>query len=431
MSAFSESAETVDKVDTDPQTGFVPSSSVAHSGRGNAMDRSDALWSDAELNSVRQMARDYAERQLDTAPAAQGLRDHALRATRDWQGGLGAVEQLRAMAIGRDSLDAFSRPSLELREWTAGSVFANFEASWRESMDTLLRPFHDAQERLERSVFADCGASWRESMVTSAGTILNTRESIADSFGAAYGVRSLESWESIADSMLADRAARRQEMLDATKISLLDPLQDWNAPFRDPGPAYPQAPEVAVQTPAVDLQGPIGLPTRRTRQYEIVQVGVAVPDAAKHLAEDLIARHEVATDPFLYECISEVRHQLQVGRLSRGVDRPQAAVHRMLQILALEAGWEFDRRDGVLDLYRYVRKHHPVFAAAGGDGKALELFGSLAPILHKINEARNQHSLSHPSRGLLSESSARFFIHVTLAMFEFMADRGRATQDDA
>ena len=267
-------------------------------------------------------------------------------------------------------------------------------------------------------------------MVASAGTILDTRESIADSFGAAYSARSLESWESIADSMLADRAARRQEMLDATKISLLDPLQDWNAPFRDPGPAYPQAPEVAVQTPTVDLQEPIGPPTRHTRRYEIVHVGVAVPDAAEHLAGDLIARHEVATDPFLYECISDVRHWLRVRRPISAVDRTHAAVHRMLQIIALEAEWEFNRRDGVLDLYRYVRKHHPAFVASGDDGDVCELIGLLGQFLHKASEIRNQHSLAHPSRGLVSKRSARFVVHMGLVALEFMADRGGATQRD-
>ena len=212
---------------------------------------------------------------------------------------------------------------------------------------------------------------------------------------------------------------------------MLDRLKEREAPFDNLGAAYLQAPAVAPEMPAVDLSRPTGPPPRRARRREVVLVGVAAVDPVEFLVENLIARPEVAADPFLYECLTDVRHWLRVGRPRSAVDRAHSAVHRMLQIIAEEAEWEFNRHDGVLDLYRYVRKHHPAFAAVGGEEKVLELFGSLGRFLQKVTEMRNQHSLAHPSPDLLSEPSARSVVHLALVMFESMADRDEAAQPDA
>ena len=376
------------------------------------MARSDALWSDAELSSLRQMGKIYAERQRDVAFAAQSLVDQVSLAVQDSQEALETAARFSATAIARDSLDAFLRPSLDAEKMLAASVRLDLGATEAAKLNAFTYPSLGLREWAVDSVFADQVARRQEMLEASVRSIVDAQ------------------WD-IANSVFADQVARQQEMLEATRSSLLYRPKEREAPFDNLGAAYLRAPEVALQMPAVDPPRPIVPPTRRAQRSEVVLVGVAAPDSAELLVESLIARREVAADPFLYECLTDVRHWLRVGRPRSAVDRAHSAVHRMLQIMALEVEWEFNRRDGVLDLYRHVRKHHPAFAASGGEEKVLGLFGSLGQILQKITEIRNQHSLAHPSRGLISEPSARFVVHMALAAFELMADRDEAAQPDA
>ena len=337
--------------------------------------------------------------------------------------------------LERQLLDAVASPWLDMQAQAADSIVPDFEAHARDLLGDSVRSVLDAQESITDSLDAEHWSRWLGTRLSgSVRSALDMQESITDSLDAddwtrwlgtrlSGSVRSaLDAQESITDSL---------ETVGATTSSLLDRLKESEAPFDNLGAAYLQAPEVASEMPAVDLPRPIGPPTRRARRREVVLVGVAAADPVEFLLENLIARREVAADPFLYECLTDVRYWLRVGRPRSTVDRAHSAVHRMLQIIALEAGWEYDRHDGVSNLYRYVRKHHPAFVAGDGEEKVLELFGPLGQILHQVNEIRNQHSLAHPSRGLVSEPSARFVVHMTLAVFELMADRDEAAQPDA
>lgn len=384
------------------------------------MARSGALWSDAELNSLRQVGKAYAERQRDVALAVQGLTHHASQATRDWQSGLGAVEQFRTMAIGRVNLDAFSLPSLDalnalaypslgLRESAAGSVFANFEASqrksmdallrpfddaqerpgrlmiadfegsWRESMDALLRPFDDAQERLGRSMIADCEGSWRESALAFSEAIQPTETLLA---GWRKGLRQNE-----------------EQLWEATELLLESPVK----PSRGVGSQQaltPALPSFPANTP---LRRDLGLADGIFRGSEACQ-GL--------LADSVLSR-----------CLDDVQLFFDHGRPVSAIDRAHSALHRVLELLAEEAGMPSVRGRKVHGLFRYVRTNHPIFILHNGEVVPIDPTGELAKIIQDLTWFRNHCSLAHPTDNLPSDDVARFVVHSALVVIQLLVER--------
>lgn len=412
------------------------------------MDHSDALLSDAELNSVRQMARAYAERQLDTAPAAQSLRDHALRATRDWQGSLGAVEQLRAMAIGRDSLDAFSlsssqtawkwqsdlgafdrlcttaiardslddflRPSLdalsalahpspELRAWAAGSVFANVEERQRESMDALMRSVRDAQQSVADSLDLASAAGSLETgtLGASARSALDARESIAEQWRAS----ALAFSEAIqpTETLLAGwrKSLRRNEgqLRETTKLLLESPVK----PGRGVGSQQaltPASPSFPADTP---LRRDLGLADGIFRGSE--------------------ARQGLLADSVLSRCLDDIQLFFDHGRPVSAIDRAHSALHRVLQLLAEEVSQPSPDPRKVRLLCNFVCTYHPVLSTSREEARYVNLAEQLSEVVGGLTRLRNAHSLAHPTDDLPPDPVARFFVRQAVTVIHLVAEQ--------
>ena len=126
------------------------------------------------------------------------------------------------------------------------------------------------------------------------------------------------------------------------------------------------------------------------------------------------------SDSFLCACIEDVNRCLAEDRPALAVDRAHSAIHRVLQLLAEEAGCARDGREKLTKLFHSVRSHHPAFSISGADEVATELFGKLSSILETLNELRNQHSYAHPTDAIPSGPWARFATETMLSVIELL-----------
>ena len=242
---------------------------------------------------------------------------------------------------------------------------------------------------------------------------------LASTAGSAVGA--LGEWrEDLLDTMHRPLLESQWGLVDSLQSSFLERPIDLLDTARRPW---------LEALPVVDLPVPNpGIYTQDRQHRRPTRECVTAPADVIELvtSESLVARpvfvQGVFEDSFLEACLEDIRCSLEDGRPIAAVDRAHTVVHRMLQLLAEEHGWEFNRHEGVPDLFRYLRKNYPAFMVAENGGSSVDLFGKLSSLLQTLTEARNQHSLAHPTEHQLSSPWARFVVSSALAIFELLAD---------
>ena len=286
----------------------------------------------------------------------------------------------------QDLLDAVRLPEFNLQANIAGSAVGDIGARQRELMDTMRLPRVDFPVSIAESTLSDLWAAQREMLNTIHRPLFESQRSLVDSLPPSFLERPID-------------------LLDTARRPWLETPLVVDLPVPNPG-IYTQ-----------DRQH-----RRPTRECVTAPADVIELVTSESLVARLVFVQGVFEDSFLEACLEDIRCSLEDGRPIAAVDRAHVAVHRMLRILAEEHGWEFNRREGVRDLFRYLRQNHPAFMIAENGGSGVELFGKLSSLLQTLTEARNQHSLAHPTEHQLSSPWARFVVSSALAIFELLAD---------
>ena len=286
----------------------------------------------------------------------------------------------------QDLLEATRVPGVDLLASAAGSVMDDFEARRQDLLEATRVPEVDLLASTAGSAVAALGACRQEML------------------DAVYHPL-LESQWGLVDSLQSSFLERPIDLLGTARRPWLETLPVVDLPVPNPG-IYTQ-----------DRQH--RCPTREcvTAPADVIELVTS-----ESLVARLVCVQGVFTDSFVEACLEDIRCSLEDGRPIAAVDRAHTVVHRMLQLLAEEHGWELNRHKGVPDLFRYLRQNHPAFMVAENGGSGVELFGKLNSLLQTLTEARNQHSLAHPTEHQLSSPWARFVVSSALAIFELLAD---------
>ena len=286
----------------------------------------------------------------------------------------------------QDLLDAVRLPGFNLQANIAGSALGDIGARQRELMDTIRLPRVDFPVGIAESTLSDIRAAQREMLNTIHRPLFESQRSLVDSLPPSFLERPID-------------------LLDTARRPWLETPLVVDLPVPNPG-IYTQ-----------DRQH-----RRPTRECVTAPADVIELVTSESLVARLVCVQGVFTDSFVEACLEDIRCSLEDGRPIAAVDRAHTVVHRMLQLLAEEHGWELNRHEGVPDLFRYLRQNHPAFMVAENGGSGVELFGKLNSLLQTLTEARNQHSLAHPTERQLSSPWARFVVRSALAIFELLAD---------
>ena len=316
----------------------------------------------------------------------------------------------------REMLAATRVPEVDLLSSAAGSAVGAL-GEWREDLLAATRvPEVDLLSSVAGSAVGALG-EWREEMLAAAR--VSEVDLLASTAGSAVGA--LGEWrEDLLDAVHRPLLESQRSLVDSLPPSFLERPIDLLDTARRPWLETPLVVDLPVPNPGIHIQDRQQL--RPTRECATDPVDVIELATSESLVAQLVCVQGVFEDSFIKACLEDIRYSLEDGRPIAAVDRAHATVHRMLQLLAEEHGWEFNRHEGVPDLFRYLRQNHPAFMIAENGGSGVELFGKLSSLLQTLTEARNQHSLAHPTEHQLSSPWARFVVSSALAIFELLAD---------
>jgi hypothetical protein len=150
---------------------------------------------------------------------------------------------------------------------------------------------------------------------------------------------------------------------------------------------------------------PPGSSTRRTEQKANrfkniaarLRGGGGVKPPSPRITSDLVER-----------AISDAEALVASNGATSGVDRIHTALHGYVKAVCNDASISYGVDPSLTDLFKLLRKQHPLLAAAGPRSDDIEqVFRALATILNALNPVRNRASVAHPNENLLQEAEPR------------------------
>jgi Abortive infection C-terminus len=109
-----------------------------------------------------------------------------------------------------------------------------------------------------------------------------------------------------------------------------------------------------------------------------------------------------------------------------GVDRAHTAFHGYLKAVCANAGFMGGNEPGVTELFKVLRKGHPVFAARVAGGKDIDrIVNPMASIVDAVNLLRNRGSVAHPNEELLDEAEAMLAVNAIRTLLHYLDSKLR------
>jgi hypothetical protein len=163
----------------------------------------------------------------------------------------------------------------------------------------------------------------------------------------------------------------------------------------------------------------------------LTEIGPYIRFIAVELNTKLGAAHVATptlrtTSDAVERALADAEQLIHTTGASSGVDRVHTAFHGHLLALCGQFPGALPADAGVTQLLKFLRRHHPAFAASGPRAGDIErVLNSLATIVDALNPLRNQASGAHPNPSVLEEPEAMLVINAVRSLLAYLDQKAQ------
>ncbi len=159
-----------------------------------------------------------------------------------------------------------------------------------------------------------------------------------------------------------------------------------------------------------------GPDTRKASLVELQQV-IKRLESAPHVA----GITPQITSEVVHRAIEDAEILIQSSGPTSAVDRVHTLLHGYLQAVCDDEWITYKRDDSMVALLRKIQAEHPRFTDLGPRSQDVgRILNACATILDALMPLRNQASVAHPNKELLSEAEAMLVINVGRSLLQYL-----------
>jgi hypothetical protein len=132
----------------------------------------------------------------------------------------------------------------------------------------------------------------------------------------------------------------------------------------------------------------------------------------------------------LNRALSDAEKLVETNGAASGVDRAHTLFHGYLQLVCEEAAITFDADAPVTTLFRLLREKHPKLQTTEPEvlKRMTEIHRGMARVIDALSPLRNESSLAHPNKLLISDAEAMLVINCIRSIMHYLNSKLRAAK---
>ncbi len=255
----------------------------------------------------------------------------------------------------------------------------------------------------------------------------------AQDFQVLDDVMPVEKWaqlRSVAVRLLrANGHSRAAEILEKTPFALREGTNGfsdefsilyWSAPLESYVKAAEWSENQADRLPFAQIAKAVSK-LATTNYVRFIAVDIRASDSVAAVENPSLA----ITVDVVERALRDAEQLIAGSGATSGIDRIHTALHGYLRAMCEKAKIACASDASVTELFKLLRKGHPLFSTVSSDGPR-RVLTSFATIVDALDPVRNHSSMAHPNKQLLDEPEAMLVINAARTLMHYLNAKEQA-----